>query len=113
MSARRWVVASPDGHVKLRTDPATYEAIKTAVGGWLEVVPTNGKLTIYCDEEGKLKGLRLNRIATLFVAPFLDDLIVGPVVFIGPPDDEGEDTDLPPEIEEQLADITTTYGFAL
>ena len=54
----------------------------------------------YCDEEGKLKGLAINRVAT-DLANRLGrwsagvDMLAGPVVFVGAADGDGNDTDVP------------------
>lgn len=82
-------------------------------GGWLEAI--SGVKTLpdgsvcewsaYCDEEGKIKGLAPNRLATA-VAQSLnwgaDDFLCGPVIFLGAPDDEGEDTSIPQPILDAL-----------
>ena len=102
MSCNRWATVAVDGTVTIRTDRGEYEKYRGFIGGWLEGVPTTGQVTIYCDEEGKIKGLPVNPVATAFVAPFLADIIVGPVLFMGPPDEEGEETDIPWDVELML-----------
>lgn len=48
-----------DGTVTVLAD-AQYETLRDAVGGWLEVAPTNGQVVIWLDEEGKLRDLPRN-----------------------------------------------------
>lgn len=73
-----------------------YEEMKAVIdGGYLETVPYFDTLldkpcVAFCDEEGKLKGLRLNFRATRYLqaamATFggakLGDVLVGPVVIV-------------------------------
>lgn len=56
-------------------------------------------ITMYINEEGKLIGLARNPIADGFMRGNLlpGDFIVGNAVLIGPPDRDGNDTELPPE----------------
>lgn len=48
---------------------------------------------MYLDEEGKLKGLPLNPLASILYG-HPTDRIVGDVVVVGPPDVNGDDTDI-------------------
>jgi hypothetical protein len=77
------------------------------IGGWLEAAPANGDATIYLDEEGKLKGLPFNQVATSLSSLF-GDVIVGPAVVCGPPDEEGNDTNLPSQTEAYLLAASRT-----
>ena len=84
-------------------ESATYDEIKAALdGGYLEAAPTDGTVTLYIDEEGKLKHLPINLLATAFWTHvgggelvLHGDFLVGPVVVVGPPDAEGDDTAVP------------------
>jgi len=102
VACNRWITVTTDNVVTVHTTPMAYDDINKAVGGWIESVPTTGHVTIYCNEEGKLKGLPHNLIASAFVHRFLDDVIVGNVVFCGPPDEEGDETDVPWDVEAML-----------
>lgn len=60
------------------------EELQGFVGGYIELVPDltgkrKGKEIVYCNEEGKLEGLPLNREATLKYAP-PGDVLVGDVI---------------------------------
>ena len=48
-----------DGTVTILPD-ATYDTLHDSVGGWIESIPTNGSVTIFVNEEGKLVPLPLN-----------------------------------------------------
>jgi len=81
---------------KMEEIEASYESIKSALGGWLEIAPTPGApFVMLCDEEGKLKGKRLNAVATTLANDYRDwdDPIVGDVVLTGLPDREGDHTE--------------------
>lgn len=79
--------------------PNDLKGMQTLVGGYLEPISA-GWWTAYCDEEGKNKDLPLNRRAT-YLAYSLGwtsrDVLVGPVVFCGPPSG-GWDTSVPEDI---------------
>lgn len=81
----------------IRTIPGTLYGLKDAIGGgWLEPISGRG-WSAYCDEEGKIKGLPVNVRATRLARLLgwhTQDILVGPVVFLGPVDNEGDDTDV-------------------
>lgn len=85
-------------------DDGEYDTIHTALeGGWLEAVSAPGFLA-YVDEEGKIKDLPVNRVATDYarLAGWVsDDVLCGPVVFLGPVDEEGNAT----AVTEDFLDI--------
>lgn len=72
---------------------AVYQKV---VGGWIELVPNPHDVTVYCNEEGKIQGLYPNSRATELFGAWLQrwDIIAGNVIVVGPPDEEGNDTDL-------------------
>ena len=92
------IIIQPDGTYQQVecTREGSYQTIKDAVGGWIEAVTSeNGKLTFWCNEEGKLHGLEPNRAATYLwwaTAPFMkgQDILVGPIVLTGGADPAGE-----------------------
>lgn len=107
----RGLVVPVDGPGELRWLDPELSALQAVVGGWLEGVGAPGDAyTVdgtpvgdvgwhaYCDEEGKLKGLPVNRLATkiaLCLGWLRGDLLCGPVVFLGNGAD-GEEADVPP-----------------
>lgn len=67
-----------DGTEELLAD-VRLETLQQAVGGWIEHVILADGRDAFCDEEGKLKGLPVNLVATaLWADPF--DVLCGPVV---------------------------------
>jgi hypothetical protein len=68
------------------------ETLQSAVGGWIEAVDLAEDLTMWVNEEGKLKGLEVNPIGTdLFNKYFKDhrDIIVGDIVLTGGTNSKG------------------------
>lgn len=89
-----WAVIHPSGAVTLIHGKPAYSDLTRAVAGYLEAVPHNvagEHLTGYCNEHGKTDGLAVNIPATAFFR-VVGDILCGPVVVIGGPDREGEDT---------------------
>lgn len=67
-------------------EKADYDTLRKGVGGgWLQAITLLDKTVMYIDEEGKLKGLMSNVIATEIARPslFTGDYIVGDAVFVG------------------------------
>lgn len=58
------------------------ESLQKAVGGWIQIVPTNDGRLLVLDEEGKLKDKNVNRKGTQLTRGVVadHDLIVGDVV---------------------------------
>jgi hypothetical protein len=103
-----WVRILTDGSVTPMPGVPKYDQINQAVGGYIEalgIVVAGKRVTLYLNEEGKLDNLPLNPIATSLTRGVVAewDLIVGDVVVTGPPDGEGNDTGLAPEVVTALA----------
>lgn len=92
-----WIPADEFAWAGLRDFSADLDGMKEAVGGgYIEGIGGDG-WTAYCDEEGKLNGLPVNVRATRLAHALgwtTGDVLCGPVVFLGPVDDEGEETDV-------------------
>ncbi len=104
-----WAIIHPTGAVSFIPGKPTVTELQHAVGGYIEGVPAmddaggfDESYTAYCNEEGKLDGLPVNRPATKFCRVDGFDVLVGPVVIIGPPDEEGDDTPLPEAVRMRL-----------
>jgi hypothetical protein len=77
------------------------DGLKAAIGGgWLEPIAATDGLrgwTAYLDEEGKIKGMGVN-VAATYLARSMGwasaDVLCGPVIFLGPVDHEGDETDV-------------------
>ena len=88
----------------------TLADLQRAVGGDIEPLPidiiqTHGEaITAYCNERGKIDGMRPNPVATRVLLGATADVwcIAGPVVIIGGPDADGEDTPLSAEWRMRL-----------
>jgi hypothetical protein len=85
--------------------PGHLDGLQGAVGGWIEYVPTQQNVTLYCNEEGKIEGLPPNPVATRAFGQLLipHDYLAGDVVIIGAHDAEGNDTSL--DVEAWLSYI--------
>lgn len=86
-------------------DASSLEQLQQRVGGWIEAAPVfDRRLTMYCNEEGKILGLPINRLATILLQPDAHDVIAGDVVLVGGADAEGYDTSLPRDVQIALGD---------
>lgn len=77
--------------------------LQTAVGGYIEVVTASESVTFIVNEEGKLKGLPINKRATelwwsLNPAARGADVLVGTVLVAGGTGDDGETQSVHPAI---------------
>jgi len=66
--------------------------------------------TVYLDEDGKEKRLRMNVLGTAYAialgwVPFNDDFLVGPVLFCGPADWKGFDTAVTKRAKRIIFDV--------
>jgi hypothetical protein len=110
----RALVVPPEGPGELRWLDPTLDALQAVLGGgWLEGVGPPGDARTftgrpvtmtpwhaYCDEEGKLKQLPVNRLATKLALLFgwpLGDVLCGTVMFLGNGAD-GDEADVPTDI---------------
>lgn len=100
------LLTSPDEPARVVTLEDTLEALKGAIGGgYLEAIGRPG-WSAYLDEEGRLKGLPVNTDGTRLAqalgfreGPPWDDIgLVGPVLFIGPADRNGNETSVTDEV---------------
>lgn len=93
MATIRAVIVESDIGARVTDIEDSLGAFQAAVGGYIE--PVSGKVaTIYADEDGLLKSLPMNPVATHFAQRVLGAGVVlhGTVVIVGPPDNEGNDT---------------------
>lgn len=102
------LIVTPEGERRVEDIDPGLDTLQGLVGGYIEAAPTDGSVTVYVNEEGKLTGLPYNEVGTALyykLAPFMagQDVLVGTIVIVGPVDDEGYDTDLPDEILAALA----------
>lgn len=95
-----------DGTVTQNDTPLTLEYLQGQVEGYIEAVRP-GDITIYINEEGKLKGLPINTRATELWWELDErfrgyDVLCGNVVVTGQPDRQGEDTNIPGHMLRRL-----------
>jgi hypothetical protein len=76
------------------------EELQRVVGGYIEGIGPREMpfgWHAYCDDEGKLKGLPINQVATALALNLgwpHGDVLCGPVLFLGN-DEEGDEADVP------------------
>lgn len=84
-------------------------------GGWLESIPFTENALAFMDEEGKMKGLPINELATKLCERYQiglhpGDVIVGTFIIVGPADMEGELTHVPQTLVEQIVTGDADWG---
>lgn len=103
------------------TRETEYETIRQGIGGgYIESFPTSDPRVLgWCDEEGKLKGLAYNPLATRLADGLMaGDFIAGTAVFTGEADAEGYVKGLPADffredrIENAIGRIRARYDEA-
>lgn len=99
-------------------EDGTYKSVSDAVGGYIEHITLHGKFegfSLYVNEEGKLKGLPFNDIATAVwerVFGNYTDVIVGNAVLVSSKtDDEGNELPLSEsEVEKVMELISEAFA---
>lgn len=71
--------------------------LQDAVGGWIEMVDMGANGALWCNEEGKLMNLPMNKRATYMWWTMVPaargvDVLCGDVMVTGAPDDDGNTT---------------------
>lgn len=110
------LVSYPDHFEICKINPGLND-LQKLVGGYIEaVIDSDSGWSLYCNEEGKLKGLKVNVPSTAFIdklyrlagrPPFSQhDILVGPVVWLGPTDELGNETSLPIDYMGRFSDST-------
>ena len=82
----RIVYKKPGQVAEARNVPNTLDEWQRLVGGYIETVALDKNTLLICNEEGKLLKLQPNIL-------FNNDIIVGPVIFVGVKDDDFIDID--------------------
>lgn len=103
---------------RIRVIDQSLESFQSLVGGYIEGLTLTEEVSAYINEEGKLRSLPVNVSGDVIIRELLfrsgrhlmpGDVIVGPVVFVGAPDDEeGWDTSVPEDFlayARELIDI--------
>lgn len=104
------LIITPDGVINKREIDG-YRGLKKALnGGYLEGLTFTKEVFAYLDEDGKAKDLPYNTLGT-FLAKRLriglhpHDYIVGNLILVGSPDEEGNETDIPETFVTQLQEM--------
>lgn len=95
------LIVNPDGTYRQTLIENELGAFQAVVDGYIE--PVYGRVaTVYFNEEGMLRSLPINPMATLFAERVLSREarypLVGTVLIVGPADTEGNDTDVRPAV---------------
>lgn len=104
------VIKSDDSWKIIEQKEFSLEDYQKIVGGWIEYVHVYEDIAMFCNEEGKIKGLPVNNLATQYIKnkrPF-DDVICGDVVF-SKTDDEGDDIAFNTEETNDVIDFIESY----
>jgi hypothetical protein len=102
MATIKAVIVDTDGTVRHTDIESSLGAFQAVVGGYIEGV-INSVATMYVNEEGILRRLPFNYVASMFANNLLGRQgmqLFGPALILGPPDDEGNDTDVRPAVVE-------------
>lgn len=96
----RGVIIRTDGTASVEDIDTSLAGLQAIVGGYIEAVGLKcpHPATAYINEEGKLEGLMPNAAASQIAHLMPEDFIVGQMVVLGAPDDEGNDTAVSDEV---------------
>ena len=94
------VIVDPDGTHRSTEIENSLGGFQAAIGGGYIEGVFGREATVYVDEEGLLKNLPLNPLATLFAQRILGAGVVlfGPALILGPSDNVGNDTPVRPAV---------------
>lgn len=90
--------------IEVRTFKPELAEFQGIVGGYIEFVQLTGGAGMFINDSGKLDQLPRNILAEWFINEVCrleladDEWIAGPVVVVGPPDDEGDTLGTPEAI---------------
>jgi hypothetical protein len=114
------VIVHPDTNAEIKYIRTDLDTLQGIVGGLIEPIGPEddayGDWRAYCNEEGKVYGLRYNPVATRQAAamgwPGVDegDFLVGTVVFVGDYDQDGDLTDVPDPVLKHFLDLYRAAG---
>jgi hypothetical protein len=109
------IVIPADEHEPLRQADlgiANLQEYQQIVDGYIEAISLDDpSSTLYCNEEGKQAGLRMNPRATLLLwahqpAFRFFDYVAGDALLTGPIDEHGDDTDVPHDFVQTFFQAT-------
>lgn len=105
------IIIRTTGDVENFEYKGSYTEIGQVVGGYIEAVNFGDKpYFCYINEEGKMKDLDENFLATMLwynsgQRVMIGDYLAGDVIFFGQVDEEGNDTDCPESLLKDLDQV--------
>lgn len=100
------VVIAPDGSISTTRLTQNVAELQNLVGGYIERVVLRDSADLYCNEDGIRLGLEPNQLAQELVDDHkvhpIQGHILGTVVIVGSPDEEGDATPVPSWVHEYL-----------
>ena len=99
MATIKAIIVEPEGTFRETDIENDLGAFQAVVGGYIE--PVFGRVgTVYVNEEGLLRSLPFNPLATLFANRILGATVHlhGAALIVGPADTQGNDTDVRPAV---------------
>jgi hypothetical protein len=108
------LVVDTDGTCKVVNGDTDIATLQRHVGGYIEAVGATRDWVAYGNEEGRLRGMAANAVATAILHELGSRIpvVVGPVVFCGlhvvDPENGPEETDVPFDVLQQAA----KYGYS-
>lgn len=113
------LVIEPGGEIYAETIPRGLEPLQQLVGGYIEAPwSADDRVSILCNDSGKLVGLEPNFYATAVwhaVTPAMrgnDDVIHGTVVITGGVDGQGNTLSIPADMRDAIVSALTGPGLA-
>lgn len=111
------LIIPPDGPGEVRELPQDIRTLQGVVGGYIEAVKTmwdddgNAQAILWCNEEGKLQNLPVNRRATALWYSLnrgpTGDTLCGTVIVSGPADANGDITPVLGELVDFWNDVNS------
>jgi hypothetical protein len=93
------ILVSPDGVVKMVQYDGYFGMKALLDGGYIEAVRFGPNCIAMCDEDGRIKNLPRNEVATMLTKLVgTPHCLVGPVLIVGPANQYGDETDIPAEM---------------
>lgn len=100
------VVISPDGSISTTRLTQNVAELQNLVGGYIERIVLRNGADLYCNEDGHRLQLPPNRLAQELIDDQkeygVNGYVVGTVVIVGSPDEQGDSTNVPSWVHEYL-----------
>lgn len=105
------LIIKPDESITIQEISPTLENLQSIVGGYIELIPFGPMANAYINEDGIALNLPRNQLATMLAEHFLNkmgrillrgDYIKGTMIVVGLSDDEGNNTDVPSDVVDEV-----------